>query len=159
MKICGGWIKRKFRQWWSGNHEWQAGFPEPTTVGRTLVQGATHRSGHTLDLIFTRKESTVIFDCERICGITSDHHALKRHLKLQCPSAVRMTLRYRKLFGSFMADIESSLRSSKPTSDLNKLTHNFDSTLQEHLDNHAPMVTRTITIRPNCPWYSESFAF
>ena len=35
-KMGSGRKKRKFRQWWSGNHECRAGFPAPTTVGRTL---------------------------------------------------------------------------------------------------------------------------
>ena len=35
--MCGGRKKRKFRQLWSGNLECRAGFPAPTTVGRTLV--------------------------------------------------------------------------------------------------------------------------
>ena len=37
-KMCGRQKEGQLRKWWSGSHDCRAGFPTPTTVGRTMLK-------------------------------------------------------------------------------------------------------------------------
>ena len=40
--------------------------------------------------------------------------------------------------------------------DLDQLVIQYDTTLQEVLDHHAPEVERTVILRPHAPWYTDT---
>ena len=43
---------------------------------------------------------------------------------------------------------------SNSETDLDTLVNNYDTTLHDIINNHAPLKQRTVTIRPSKPWYS-----
>jgi nicotinamide riboside kinase len=58
------------------------------------------------------------------------------------------------------ADIlNSSLHSQTPetaNANVNHLTKEYNSILQEVINRHAPEVSRSIFLRPNAPWFNDS---
>ena len=128
------------------------------------VAGPTHRDGHTLDLVITRaSEKELVSNCcvgQRI----SDHFAVHCNLALVKPSLERKVISYRKTrsidFDKFRQDLANSslLSDSSDHADLDALVGAFNDTLSHLVDSHAPLKTRTITIRPHFPWYTDEIA-
>ena len=80
-------------------------------------------------------------------------------LKFDRPAAVKQRLRYRKIreidIDKFSKDIKSSELYMKPGATATELVNQYNSVLSKLLDTHAPVVQRSVSIRPNCPWYSD----
>ena len=56
---------------------------------------------------------------------------------------------------SFTDDIKQSNLLTTNTLDLTSLTEQYENTLKETLEIHAPLRRRVITVRPSAPWYHE----
>ena len=54
----------------------------------------------------------------------------------------------------FKMDLRNSDLFNNPESDLDNLVVQFDTTLRNFLDKHAPLVHWTITVHPSIPWYN-----
>ena len=90
-----------------------------------------------------------------------DHYAIRSQVKLKKPSFEQKEIIYRKLravdIEALQTDIKSStLLSDYSDMDLTSLVENFEITLTNVLDAHAPIKKRTITFRPYAPWYNDS---
>lgn len=85
----------------------EAGLQQHVTV-------PTHRSGHTLDLIGSRKDVDLVTNVRTQQGLPSDHYIVLCSLNFDRPPAVKETLRYRKMreidIEKFSDDIKSSVR-------------------------------------------------
>jgi hypothetical protein len=131
---------------------------------RHHVTKTTHRSGHTLDLIIDRQESKIISNVYTVTDLPSDHNAVLCSIALERPKASKSHFKYRKLknidMNAVKADIlNSSLHSQTPetaNADVNHLTKEYNSILQEVINRHAPEVSRSIFLRPNAPWFNDS---
>ncbi|XP_022806636.1 tyrosine-protein phosphatase Lar-like [Stylophora pistillata] len=128
------------------------------------VAGPTHRDGHTLDLVITRaSEKELVSNC-CVGQKISDHFAVHCSLALVKPSLERKVISYRKTrsidFDKFRQDLANSslLSDSSDHADLDALVGAFNDTLSHLVDSHAPLKTRTITIRPHSPWYTDEIA-
>ncbi|XP_072030574.1 uncharacterized protein [Amphiura filiformis] len=121
------------------------------------IQGPTHKGGHTLDLLITRKHP--VCATKLLPGQPSDHVALFAVLDFPRPSTSRKSVTYRKLsdinIDQFKNDIRSSPLALATASNTSALAEQFNLVLRELLDNHAPEKTKNVTLRPNAPWYSE----
>ena len=79
-------------------------------------------------------------------------------------SLERKVISYRKTrsidFDKFRQDLANSslLSDSSDHADLDALVGAFNDTLSHLVDSHAPLKTRTITIRPHSPWYTDEIA-
>ena len=90
-----------------------------------------------------------------------DHYAIHSKVKLQKPSFEWKEIIYRTLravsIEALQADIKSStLLSDYSDMDLMSLVENFEVTLNNLLDTHAPIKKGLITLRPYAPWYNDS---
>ena len=56
---------------------------------------------------------------------------------------------------SFRQDILSSELLSTNSLDLISLYGRYDDVISAIVDKHAPLVTKTVTVRPNLPWYTD----
>ena len=54
-----------------------------------------------------------------------------------------------------MRDIEESVLCKEPATNLIDLVDQFDSVLHELLNIHAPVVTKTVTVRSQAPWFTD----
>ena len=68
-------------------------------------------------------------------------------------------IQYRKLqsidVDLLRKDIQSSAYLNDTTDSLDELTERYLSELSELINVHAPLITRTVTLRPHAPWYNE----
>ena len=124
------------------------------------VTGPTHKHGHTLDLVITRKgEDTVSHLKVFPHGEIADHGAIHMKLHITKPGPCRKEIVYRKLRSidkeQFKEDISCSNLVNHPCQTIESLVDQYDSELQKILDVHAPMKKQIITIRPNTEWYSD----
>ncbi|CAG2217672.1 unnamed protein product [Mytilus edulis] len=142
-----------------------------TLSDRGLVQhvvGATHVRGHTLDVIITREDSSIVIGIPSIeelhlCndkGVPSlDHFAVHCSLNVNKPPKKRESMKFRKLeeivIDDFNTDINCSNFMPNQTATLDELVSTYDSVLSSIIEKHAPMQSKTITLRPNTEWHSS----
>ena len=124
------------------------------------VNEPTHRAGHTLDLVITRKSEDIVSSvCITPMDHISDHFAVHFKLALEKPHFQRKTIEYRKYkainVDDFRKDIESSSLIDTSNTSLSCLVNSYDKVLRELLDKHAPQKKITVTQRPNAPYYTD----
>jgi len=128
---------------------------------RQHVNGATHRLGHTLDLLITRSDDKLISRVRTLPEFLSDHNVVVCDtIYLPRPPAFRLTVSYRKTrdidLQAFLSDINKSLPDIPSNNDtgVDEQIDRYENTLRSLLDKHAPQITRTITLRPHTPWFT-----
>ncbi|XP_052799130.1 uncharacterized protein LOC128230724 [Mya arenaria] len=133
------------------------------------VAEPTHVAGHTLDVVITRDNNNVISNVEVIDPglsdsngrISRDHFAVTFHVEASKPPPIRKAVTYRKLrsidINSFRDDIRKTdlFNARGISSNIDNFIEEYSNELTLILDKHAPLTTKTITLRPSCPWYSE----
>ena len=123
------------------------------------VTGATHRRGHTLDLLITRKVDNLVSDVEVVTGMPSDHHVVKCTADVGRPKPVKQVVNYRELkkinVDLFKKNIRTSVLFTNPADDLSQSVKQFENVLRELLDRHAPLKSNSMTLRPHAPWYTD----
>ena len=125
------------------------------------VSGPTHNCGHTLDLIIDREdESLLCGNQEIISDVPSDHSLVICRLNLPKPNPTKMIINRRNLhkvnLNLWREDILKS-RLHIPLSgatDVDNLVDQYNNVLLKLIENHAPVVTRSVTVRSNSPWYT-----
>ncbi len=124
------------------------------------VSEGTHNSGHTLDLVITRSSETTISDIHVDAPVLSDHSAVKFKLSSEKTSCQKKSICYRKLrdvdTDLFKSEIAASPLLSSPCHDINQAVSQYNTILQELLDKHAPVIRRTVTVRPSAAWYNDA---
>lgn len=123
------------------------------------VSGPTHTHGHTLDLIITRTSECILNGPPIVDRLFSDHFSVVCELKRAKPRITRVKSSYRKLKSIDVAALKTDLAQSNlcldPPDDLNSLVACYNNTLTTVLDQHAPVITKEITIRPSVPWFNN----
>ena len=128
------------------------------------VAGATHNRGHTLDLIIVRQEESLLCSPVEIYPVvSSDHSAIICSADLPRPCATKKVISHRDLRHMDMESWRDDIRNSTLHNaalgsciDTNILTDQYNNVLRELIDKHAPIHTRSITLRPNAPWFNDS---
>ena len=121
----------------------------------------THRSGHILDLVLSRKDAETLKVDEPVVieQLISDHEAISFQLNLQKPLYERKLVFSRRLknfdFEAFNKIISSSLLADVSDLPPELLVDRYDNVLRDTMDILAPVKSRNIVPRPNAPWYNE----
>ena len=122
----------------------------------------THRSGHILDLVISRKDAEALKVNELVVmeQLISDHKAVCFQLNLQKPLNERKSIVSRRLrnfdFEAFNKMIISSgLLADVSDLSLELMVDRYDNVLPDTMDILAPVKSRTIVLSPNAPWYNE----
>ena len=78
------------------------------------------------------------------------------------PSLDRKTISFRKTrsidFDKLRNELNNSSLILDPSPDLDALVDHFNTTLSKLVDVYAPVTTKTVTIRPYSPWYTDEIA-
>ena len=124
------------------------------------VSEATHKKGHILDLIITRTHERLVGRCTVDNPFVSDHLAVHSLLDLAKIPLERKRISYRKIrdidFSEFCGQLEDTrLVRDAASFTLGELVFEYNTTLKSLLDRHAPLKTKTITLRPTALWYTE----
>ena len=125
---------------------------------RSHISVATHKAGHSLDAVISRRDSyfTTNYDINDI-GI-SDHFLVRIFLNATKPKNSKTTVTKRTIkdidLNSFAEDVSNKLIIS-PELDVKSAVCKYDTTLRHILDAHAPLQTKNVTIRHNKKWFSD----
>ncbi|XP_072022765.1 uncharacterized protein [Amphiura filiformis] len=126
------------------------------------VNGPTHKDGHTLDLVFTRSDETLLKDCFTEDKLMSDHRVICFTLDLPKPKPMKIVSTQRKY-----CDIDN-VKSAKSLDELisnqpSHILHDssamfewYDSGMKFLLDTYAPSTTRTRLVKNRMPYYTDS---
>ena len=112
----------------------------------------THKNGHTFDLIITTKEHSFLVDLEVIDKSISDNFLLRADIDTLKPKKLQHTVQSRDIKRLDKAAFLSDAASSRSLSTIS--AECLVSILRDTPDQHAPVVTRTISVRPVDPWYT-----
>lgn len=132
------------------------------------IKEPTHVKGHTLDLVITRDTDGSLLQPPKVfdpClfdqnGVpTRDHFAVSFCMHVPKPPNPRKVVNYRELrkinVQDFVRDIASCSEIQNVDKSLDELVEAYNKNLTTIVDKHAPLCTRTITLRPHSPWYTE----
>ena len=124
---------------------------------QVIITGPTHISGHTLDLVISRKDSGII-DKVQISDLISDHMSIILDINLQTRNSAPSQKQYRAIknidLNSLNDDFKNSDLVNTPSDDLDTLVNQFNETLITALDKYAPKKTQAVKARKN-PWYNN----
>ena len=122
----------------------------------------THRSGHILDLVLSRKDAETLKVDEPVVieQLISDHEAISFQLNLQKPLYERKLVFSRRLKNFDFEAFNKMIISSSLLADVSDLppellVDRYDNVLRDTMDILAPVKSRNIVPRPNAPWYNE----
>ena len=119
----------------------------------------THKSNHVLDLIITRSDDKSTTNLTIHDPVLSDHYAVHCMLSVNKPILQTRNISYRKLRAidadSLRHDIMDSTLYLSPAPELSDLCTQYDSVLSSIINKHAPLCTRSISLRPRAPWYTD----
>ncbi len=119
----------------------------------------THRNGHTLDLILTRKDSSLFRTQPFVDHRISDHDSIICVFKAKRPPLERKTVTSRKTKGidetEFAKDIASSVLATDLSDIPDTCVNQYESTLLSLLDKHAPLKSQTVVLRDKRPWITD----
>ena len=125
-----------------------------------LVKEPTHRSNHILDVIITRTDDCPVHELAVTDSLISDHKSILLSLNTQKPPIPKKVISYRTLkkviMCNFRDDIKNSPLLKTKTNDVEQLVLEYNQSICAILDKHAPVKTRTITIKPAAPWYTNA---
>ena len=123
----------------------------------------THRGGHILDLVLSRKGAVVFKVNELVVmeQLISNHKANCSQLNLQKPlnerkSVVRCRLRNFDFEAFKKMIISSGLLADVSDLPMELLVDRYENVLRNTMDILAPVKSRTIVLHPNAPWYNEN---
>ena len=101
-------------------------------------------------------------DFDVLDPVISDHYVVSCSLVLPKRAFQRKEVNYRKLKPIDLQELRDDISDSPLISTVDEAGHDLESLLTLYnttliglLDKHAPLKTRTITIRPSAPWYNE----
>ena len=124
-----------------------------------LVHGTTHRGGHTLDLILTRATERTASNVRSSDPGFSDHKAIVCSLRICKLPAVRkqVSVRHFKLINvdDLCQDLLQCNELNSLPDDVESAILQYDSALRTIINKHAPVKSKTITIRSEAEWYTE----
>ena len=123
------------------------------------VTAPTHIKGHTLDLIITRAQDDIISPVTHHPPVMSDHQPLIFHLQAPKLPPEKKKISFRKIKEidekKFQHELSQSPLITSPSSTLDGLVSQYESTLSTLLDAHAPVITREVLVRHHTPWFNE----
>ncbi len=125
------------------------------------VTESTHRSGHTLDLLISRRGGSTLKSCRVEDHMISDHMSVFCELNLPRSAPPKKLIKYRKTKSIDLELFEEDLdratlldRISQRSSVCDQVEL-LNTVLSNTLDKHAPIQKRTVVIRPDTSWYTN----
>ena len=108
-----------------------------------------------LALVISPSSGSVVTSVE-VGSLLTDHHAVHCLTQAPKPDRKKTHVSYRKYAAIDTTKFrsEQSHLITSPCNDIDDLSEEYDTSLKELLDRHAPLITRPITVRPNTPWHT-----
>lgn len=129
-----------------------------------LVEGQTHKRGHTLDLLFLNKFEMSVTTSPPLNFDIGDHFPVRfnfNNLQNCTPSSSSQVASYRNIKGinlvEFSSDICSQLDNVSFTEDFQASYKEFSNITNNTLDRHAPLITKKLVGKNNIPWQDSEY--
>ena len=123
------------------------------------VSESTHVTGHVLDLIITRADEPVITNINIDGSLNSDHNVVNFRINVKRPPNTKLKHTYRAYTKMNHDSLKERLREEFSTfthdADSNSIYHLYETKMHAIIDELAPKITKTVTIKPRAQWYSE----
>ena len=123
------------------------------------VHFQTHTGGHTLDLILTRSNDNLLVNQPEAKSFISDHCFIRTVTSLIKSESHSKQITFRRINNINLTNFKSDSQASELFKLNGKSVHEkaatYDQVLAEILDAHAPMVSKTIKIKNESPWYNN----
>ena len=120
----------------------------------------THTAGHTIDLLITKSSDGLINSVNVHDPGISDHSCVTFGILDKKPSPIKKTVTYRKLKSvdtvQFQKDISNVKMDIKLCQNVTAACKVFEENMKSAVNTHAPMVTKSFTVRPNTQWYNAN---
>ncbi len=120
----------------------------------------THIHGNTLDLIITRDNDEMNLSAPSAGYMLSDHFFVTTKLGFPRPDLTVKSITYRNTKGidipSFKTDLAEVCHELLSIDDVEVLASEYNQKLTKCLDLHAPVQSKTLTVRPKVPWYNSA---
>ena len=125
-----------------------------------LVQGPTHRAGHTLDVVITRADDEI--KQLQVNDISlSDHFLISFLTKCKPKRSFYRTLTCRNVKRvdneNFKIDVTGVLQNINMNRSLGEVANDYNVKLAEVVDKHAPKRTKEVKIVPTAPWFDNEY--
>jgi hypothetical protein len=124
------------------------------------ISEPTHIHGNTLDLLISRPEDNIVVNHKVKVSLISDHYYIECTLRYMKPPTKKVTRTKRDFSkfdtNTFCVDLEqclSNMSDTVPSADY--VVDQFATVCTTVLDNHAPLVTRSVSLRSRLPWFTE----
>ena len=127
------------------------------------VHEPTHIMGHTIDIVITNKDESLINNL-RVTQFDLSHHFL---VDFSFNAQVKQVHRSKSIsFRSirnvnmerFREDVENGLASACDSRILSTSVQNYNMVLHDIVNKHAPLKQRTIKIVDHAPWFDDEYA-
>jgi hypothetical protein len=120
------------------------------------VNEATHKHGHTLDLVISRIGELKVNSLKCDLSVPSDHYAVLFGLSLPKPERPKKEITIRKWkdldIHCMKNDIKESLSPIMNTNSVSEAVQKYNTILTEVLEKHVPCKRKTVTVRYNSEW-------
>ena len=117
----------------------------------------THRHGNTLDIIATEIASSLNITTCQPCPFLSDHCNIGCTTNI-IREDIGKTVSFRKIKDintqKFQDDVVNQLMMDNECRNIDVLVQNLETTLHDTLEVHAPLITKSVTFRHKCLWFS-----
>ena len=127
------------------------------------VKQPMHKSNHTLDIVISRSDDTMLTSSVVTLPNTfSDHHTITLSIKGFTPRPTTHKCRgrdYRRIdLNNFQADLYSELSSciACDGESVDTIVQKYSDSVSSTLDSHAPIVTRNPPSKTSQPWLDDS---
>ena len=98
--------------------------------------------------------------CDRSGNISGDHYAISFSARLSKPRTNRAIVKFRKLRAIDTTTFKECICQDKNLCDIEAPLHdlitNYNRSLNDIINSQAPLLNRTITLRPHAPWYTDT---
>ena len=126
-----------------------------------LVKESTHIKDGILDLVLCRSGDSLVLSAN-VTDIFSDHFVVQCTLRISKPLLPLKKITFRPLkkidIASFASDLAQLPVITDPASTCEALLEQYNTGVSQVLDKHAPLVSKSVVLRPVCPWFNDDIA-
>ena len=124
------------------------------------INEPTHIHGHILDIILKPNYELDNISVNKL--LLSDHFLIYCEMSnVRCATESSKTISYRKLNinnEAFTKDIIDNFEKQPNCPDFTSAINWYNITLSGIVENHAPLLTRTIKVKPHAPWFDTEYS-
>ena len=114
-----------------------------------------------MDLVLCRSGDSLVLSAN-VTDIFSDHFVVQCTLRISKPLLPLKKITFRPLkkidIASFASDLAQLPVITDPASTCEALLEQYNTGVSQVLDKHAPLVSKSVVLRPVCPWFNDDVA-